>query len=95
MTEAENEEIARGDGFENVEGDGDLVERLLRDGFGRGVVEDCPELHRSRRGLEVVEGSGADELVGTIADEGENYEAAADESKEGECDEDFPVREGS
>lgn len=56
MAEAENEKITGSDGFKNVEGDGDLFERLLWDGFGGGVVENCPELHGGRRGFEAVEG---------------------------------------
>lgn len=49
MAETENEKITGSDGFKNVEGDGDLFQRLLWDGFGGGVMENCSELHGGRR----------------------------------------------
>jgi len=50
MAEAKNEEIAGGKGLEDVEGDCDFGEGLLRDDSCCGVVEDGQELGRSGGG---------------------------------------------
>lgn len=72
MTEPKNEEITRGNRSENVEGDGDFGEGLLRDDSRSGVVEDGFELHRSRHGMEVIGGGLVAEEPSVIgADEGE------------------------
>lgn len=72
MTEPKNEEVAGRNGSENVEGDGDLGEGLLRDDSGSSVVEDGFELHRSCHGMEVIGGGlVAEEAAVTGTDEGE------------------------
>lgn len=66
MAQTEYEEVAWGDRTEEVEGYGDLGDGLLRNGSGRGVVEDSHVLCRG-----CVRGCGVGVSVGV-------YEGAED-----------------
>ena len=71
MTESENKKIAGRNRLKNVEGDGDLIERLLRDDVRGGVVENGIELQWCGGCGEEFVGKGftAEERDFTAADE--------------------------